>query len=79
MNTMDLQAEKIELVKLLLETNKESLIKKIKTIFKEDQDSTYELPESHKKELDRRLARLEKGETKFYTWEQVEEKLKQAL
>ncbi|MDO5970034.1 addiction module protein [Flavivirga aquimarina] len=76
---MDLQAEKIELVKLLLETKKESLIKKIKMIFKEEQDSSYELPESHKEELDRRLKRLEKGETKFYTWEQVEQKLKQAL
>ncbi len=76
---MDLQAEKIELVKLLLETKKESLIKKIKMIFKEEQDASYELPESHKEELDRRLKRLEKGETKFYTWEQVEEKLKQAL
>ena len=76
---MDLQAEKIELVKLLLETKKESLIKKIKMIFKEEQDLSYELPESHKEELDRRLKRLEKGETKFYTWEQVEQKLKQAL
>lgn len=76
---MDLQAEKIELVKLLLETKKESLIKKIKMIFKEEQDLSYELPESHKEELDRRLKRLEKGETKFYTWEQVEQRLKQAL
>ena len=76
---MDLQAEKIELVKLLLETKKESLIKKIKTLLTEDQESSYELPESHKSELDRRLKRLEEGKTKFYTWEQVEDKLKRAL
>lgn len=55
------------------------MIEKIKAIFKEDQNASYELPESHKKELDSRLERLEKGETKFYTWEQVEQKLKQAL
>ena len=77
---MDLQAEKIELVKLLLETQKESLIKKIKTLFKdESENKTFELPESQKEELDRRLSRMEKGDTKFYTWEQVEQKLKQAL
>jgi len=77
---MDLQAEKIELVKLLLETQKESLIKKIKALLidqKDDED--FELLESHKEELDRRLSRMEKGKTKFYTWEQVEQKLKQAL
>ena len=33
---MDLQAEKIELVKLLFETQKESLIKKSKALLKED-------------------------------------------
>ncbi|WP_303316927.1 addiction module protein [Flavivirga abyssicola] len=77
---MDLQAEKIELIKLLLETQQESLIKKIKTLLKdESENKTFELPESQKEELDRRLSRMEKGETKFYTWEQVEQKLKQAL
>ncbi|GAA3645023.1 addiction module protein [Flavivirga jejuensis] len=77
---MDLQAEKIELVKLLLETQKKSLIKKIKTLFKdESENKAFELPGSQKEELDRRLSRMEKGETKFYTWEQVEQKLKQAL
>jgi len=42
---MDLQAEKIELVKLLLETKKESLIKKIKAILIEDQNLSYQLPD----------------------------------
>lgn len=77
---MDIQAEKIALVKLVLETEKESLINKIKLLFKNEIDNdSFELPDSHKEELDRRLERLEKGNTKFYTWEQVEEKLKKAL
>ncbi len=77
---MDLQAEKIELVKLLLETQKESLIKKIKDLLKDQSENEdFELLESHKEELDRRLSRMEEGKTKFYTWEQVEQKLKQAL
>ncbi len=77
---MDLQAEKIELVKLLLETQKESLIKKIMALLKDQRENEdFEFLESHKEELDRRLSRMEKGETKFYTWEEVEQKLKQAL
>ncbi|WP_158655185.1 addiction module protein [Flavivirga eckloniae] len=43
------------------------------------ENKTFELPENQKIEIDRRLSRMEKGETKFYTWEQVEQKLKQAL
>ena len=35
-----------------------------------------EISESHKKELDKRLARLKKGETKFYKWEEVKSRLK---
>ena len=76
---MDLQAEKIELVKLLLETQKESLIEKIKVLLKDEDDTSSQLPQSHKEELDRRLSRIDNGETKFYTWEEVEKKLKQAL
>ena len=76
---MDLQAEKIELVKLLLETQKESLIEKIKVLLKDEDGTSSQLPQSHKEELDRRLSRIDNGETKFYTWEEVEKKLKQAL
>jgi len=33
------------------------------------------LKDSHKKELDRRLFRIKKGETKFLTWEEVKKNL----
>jgi len=36
------------------------------------------LPASHMDELDRRLARYEKGETKFTTWENIKDELKGA-
>ena len=49
---MDLQAEKIELVKLLFETQKESLIKKNKALLKEDNESSFKLPQSQKEKLD---------------------------
>jgi putative addiction module component (TIGR02574 family) len=34
-----------------------------------------ELIESQKKELDRRIARLEAGHTKFYNWNEIKNKL----
>ncbi|AUP79119.1 hypothetical protein C1H87_10575 [Flavivirga eckloniae] len=53
--------------------------KKLKLFLRMKENKTFELPENQKIEIDRRLSRMEKGETKFYTWEQVEQKLKQAL
>ncbi|MEW4924276.1 addiction module protein [Algibacter sp. 2305UL17-15] len=75
---MDIQAEKIELVKLLLETQKESVINKIKLLLKSENED-FDVTEAQKEELDNRLARMEKGDTKFYSWERVEQNLKQAL
>ncbi len=34
------------------------------------------IKDSHKKELDKRLSRLKRGETKFYTWEEVKKNLR---
>lgn len=31
--------------------------------------------DTHKKELDRRLARMKRGETAFFTWDEVKKKL----
>jgi putative addiction module component (TIGR02574 family) len=33
------------------------------------------IPDSHKKELDRRLDEYERGETKFVTWDEIKERL----
>jgi putative addiction module component (TIGR02574 family) len=33
------------------------------------------IKDSHKRELDKRLARLKRGETKFFTWEEVKKNL----
>ncbi len=41
----------------------------------EDDNIEQELTESQKQELDRRLERYARGETQFYTWEEVEAKL----
>ncbi len=33
------------------------------------------IKDSHKKELDKRLARMKRGETKFFTWDEVKKNL----
>ena len=33
------------------------------------------IKDSHKKELDKRLSRMKKGETKFFTWDEVKKNL----
>lgn len=77
---MQLQAEKLELIKLILATEKESIVQKIKEIlFNDNNDDQFDLLDSHKLELDRRLLRMKKGKTKFYSWEEVEQKLKLVL
>jgi len=37
--------------------------------------SAINIPDSHKRELDRRLAEYERGETKFVTWDEIKERL----
>jgi putative addiction module component (TIGR02574 family) len=33
------------------------------------------IKDSHKKELDKRLSRMKKGETKFFTWDEVKKNI----
>ena len=37
------------------------------------------IPDSHKRELDRRLDEYKRGETKFVTWDEVKERLAKIL
>ena len=37
--------------------------------------SLIDIPDSHKRELDRRLDEYKRGETKFATWDEVKERL----
>ncbi|OBX26118.1 hypothetical protein A9996_06205 [Gelidibacter algens] len=74
---MNLHAEKIELIKLVLQTEKESVLKKLKQVLVDDvNENQHELTLLQKTELDRRLRRMENDETEFYTWEDLEQKLK---
>ena len=60
---MDIQATKLELLKLLLNTKKESTLMKIEAILKEDAvDWWKELGEDEKKEIEEGLKQAELGE-----------------
>jgi TRAP-type C4-dicarboxylate transport system substrate-binding protein len=60
---MNIQLEKLELIKMLLETNDESVINSIKTIFKsENKDWWEELSEEQRFEIEEAEKEIEKGE-----------------
>jgi predicted transcriptional regulator len=66
---MDLQAEKIELVKLLLETENSEVIKEIKAIFKRQGNDFYDdLPQHVKDSIEISLKEVESGEVYEHSW-----------
>lgn len=67
---MNIQAEKIALMKLLLETDDSSIIESIKKIFlSEKKDFWSELSEEQKFEIEESEREIEKGE--FFIFEEV--------
>ena len=57
---MNIEAEKIELLKLILETESEAVIQEIKGVFKrQETDFWNELPDSVKESINRGLADVE--------------------
>lgn len=67
---MDIEATKLELMHLLLQTQKESLLAKIKKVFEEEQvDWCDGMAEEEKREMEIGLAQADKGE--FIPYEKV--------
>ncbi len=52
---MDIQAEKIRLMELLLHTNKEGLIKKVKALFDKEEKSSIDAYNKELEEADKRI------------------------
>jgi hypothetical protein len=60
---MDIQAEKIELVKLLLDTDSPEIINRVRSVFDRVADDFYdELPEHIKANIDKATTDIEKGD-----------------
>ncbi|MGL5113548.1 MAG: hypothetical protein ACRC6O_13025 [Flavobacterium sp.] len=65
---MDLQLTKMELIEMLLNTRKESVLTKIKAILEEEQE---QLSESDYKIIDARRANHLDGKSKSFSWEEI--------
>lgn len=64
---MDIQAEKIELVKLLLNTNNPKIIESIKQIFKKEKSDFWdELSEEQQSEIELGLHQINEGKVTDY-------------
>lgn len=67
---MNIELEKLELIKMLVETNDSSIISSIKKIFKaEKKDFWDELSEEQKFEIEESDREIERGE--FFLYEEV--------
>lgn len=74
---MNIEATKLELIELLLQTRKESLLSRLKKVFEEEQTG-FTLSEEHYKGIDqRRKAHLE-GNSSSFTWEETQQKIRNA-
>ncbi|EKT4499298.1 hypothetical protein SL053_002412 [Flavobacterium psychrophilum] len=70
---MNIQLEKLEIIKMLVETNDSSIIESIKKIFKsEKKDSWEELSDEQKIEIEEGERQIEKGE--FFHYEDIMKK-----
>ena len=65
---MDIQAEKLELMKLLLTTDNPSIIESIKQIFKKEKRADFwdELTSDQQKEINQADLEISRGETTNY-------------
>ena len=72
---MNIEAEKIELLKLILETEDEAIIQKLKVVFKKQEtDFWEELPTSVKESINRGLSDVAAG--RVHKHEDVMQKIK---
>ncbi len=65
---MNIQNEKIELMKLILETENPKILESIKSLFTKEPKSDFwnSLSEEQKEEIDLGISEIEKGETVDY-------------
>jgi len=75
---MDIQAEKIELAKLILSTNDTGLINKIKALFKGKEENWWdELPSHVKEGINESLEQANRGE--FISYDEVKKEVEALL
>ncbi len=75
---MDLQLTKLELIEMLLNTKRETVLKKVRTLLEAEQDD-FSLTEEQYKIIDKRRENYLNGEGKSLTWEQVKQNALKAI
>jgi predicted transcriptional regulator len=62
--TMNLQAKKLELVQLILNTEKTSVLEKVEAVFKKEKSTDWwdEISEAEKEEIEKSIAEADNGE-----------------
>jgi len=75
---MDLQLTKLELIEMLLNTKRETVLKKVRTLLEAEQDD-FSLTEEQYKVIDKRRENYLNGEGKSLTWEQVKQNALKAI
>ncbi len=75
---MDLQLTKLELIEMLLNTKRETVLKKVRALLEEEQDD-FSLTEEQYKIIDKRRENYLNGEGKSLTWEQVKQNALKAI
>ncbi len=69
---MNLQLTKLELIEMLLNTKRETVLMKVRTLLEAEQDD-FSLTEEQYKIIDKRRENYLNGEGKSLTWEQVKQ------
>lgn len=69
---MDIRAEKLELMEMLLKTESETILEKLRTVFKsEKEDNESLLTDEQWKIVAERKAEYFRGEGTYHTWEEA--------
>ena len=69
---MDLRITQLELIEMLLNTKKESILNKVRILLESEQED-FSLTEEQYKIIDKRRENYLKGKGKSLTWEEVEQ------
>ena len=69
---MDLRITQLELIEMLLNTKKEAVLEKVRTLLEAEQDELL-LTEEQYKLIDKRREKYLKGNGKSLTWEEVKQ------
>ena len=69
---MDIHAEKLELIEMLLQTDSESVLEKLRTVFRSEKEENNSLLTDEQWEIVKeRQAEYFRGEGKNYSWEEA--------